>query len=289
MSEDDLEAWAVSNREELTLSFLGYLAEEESASVGHDQNRLWELGSKLMALREGFTPVTAVQLNEEVAAAAADVQQAALVQEDRENKEKESAAVAVAVDQGLLTDAVRRNAALGLSFQGMELLEQQAAALEATMGAQRAQSLTEIIGRKKLMVPEEASSLFSVADAAARILEVLVQIENREERAAVLPDAFSPPIKSQRGAPTVSSEEEEMDDDDDEGEEFLYTSPLQLLQSVDLWLHRVEVAAESGSGGAAPMLNGAVLGMSSDRLVGVLQELREDILGVWDSTSGDDF
>lgn len=253
--------------DQITISFLSWVAERESAAAGAERDRLWALGSRLMALREGFVPLAAAQLGDRLAAAGPAAQTAALAPRG----------------PAPLGDAVRATAALGLTVEGMSLLEQQAAALEATMGARRAAALTEILGRKAVAAPEEAAGLMA-AGAAGRILEVLVQIEGREDRAAMLPEAFTPPASSGAGpaAAAVAS-----DDEGEGSEEELHTTPLQLLQAVDLWLQR----AQGGGGGgvAAPLLVGSALGVEPGRLVEVLEELREDIMGAWESSSGDDF
>lgn len=279
LSEDDLESWVADNRDQVTISFLGWVAEMEAAASGTEQERLWDLGSRLMALREGFTPVAAASLSQDLAAASAAQQS---------QSQPLSTALEVA-GPAPLGDAVRRNAALGLSVEGMELLEQQAAALEATMGSQRAQALTEILGRKQMKKPEEANTLLA-ADAAGRILEVLVQIDNREDRAAMLPEAFTPPAPL-GGHNPANAGNGSLDVENEDDEEDLYTTPLQLLQSVDLWLQRAQSqgSSQQDGRGVAGLLGGAALGLDVRRLVVVLNELREDILGAWDSSSGDDF
>lgn len=279
LTEDDLESWVADNREQVTISFLGWVAELEAAASGTEQERLWDLGSRLMALREGFAPVAAASLSQELVAASAAQQSQA---------QPLSTALEVA-GPAPLGDAVRRNAALGLSVEGMELLEQQAAALEATMGSQRAQALTEILGRKQMKKPEEANTLLA-ADAAGRILEVLVQIDSREDRAAMLPEAFTPPSAPVGGRNPANGGNASVDVENEDDEEDLYTTPLQLLQAVDLWLHRAQIEGSPQDGRSVTgLLGGSALGLDVRRLLVVLNELREDILGAWDSSSGDDF
>ncbi|KAG7668106.1 hypothetical protein Ndes2526B_g03399 [Nannochloris sp. 'desiccata'] len=283
ISEDDLESWVAQNREQLTISFLSWVAEEEAAApAGLEQERLWDLGSRLMALREGLTPVSAKHLSKDLALAATQTNKVAI-------KATGSMVAAGASSSPALAEAVRHNAALGLSLEGMELLEQQASALEATMGTQRAQALTEIIGRKEMtIVPPRETSNPLAADAAGRILEVLLQIDNREDRSAMLPEAFTPP----RDEVYENQEEEEENE-----QEELYTTPLQLLQAVDLWLHRAQSAPPPSTpyldavdpSSSTLLIAGYSLGLDSDQLVRVLQELREDILGAWEYSSTDDF
>lgn len=235
-----------------------------------------------MALREGLTPVSAKHLSKDLALAATQTNKVAI-------KATGSMVAAGASSSPALAEAVRHNAALGLSLEGMELLEQQASALEATMGTQRAQALTEIIGRKEMtIVPPRETSNPLAADAAGRILEVLLQIDNREDRSAMLPEAFTPP----RDEVYENQEEEEENE-----QEELYTTPLQLLQAVDLWLHRAQSAPPPSTpyldavdpSSSTLLIAGYSLGLDSDQLVRVLQELREDILGAWEYSSTDDF
>jgi hypothetical protein len=58
-----------------------------------------------------------------------------------------------------------------------------------------------------------------------RILEVLLEQPHREARRALLPEAFAPP------APGAGpSDEDSATDEEDQGQDLLYTTPLQLLQ-----------------------------------------------------------
>jgi hypothetical protein len=230
-----------------------------------------------MALREGLDPVGMEQLQQELAAAAAA---SACAAAESTGGSGSSGALAVAPGPGLAT-AVGRTAELGLSAQGLALLQQQAAALEAVVGTARAKSLTEIIGRKRVDSPLEAHRLLA-SDAAGRILEVLLSIETREDRAAMLPDAFAPPDVLGEGDESGYTSGSGAEDDDE-----LYTTPLQLLQAIDLQLAR----SRQGGGAAetAGLLAGAGAGLAAGEYDVALRALREDVLSYWEGVSSDSF
>ena len=54
MDEEALNSWAAANRAALTLDFLAWIAQEQSEAASEERERLWALGSKLMAVREGL-------------------------------------------------------------------------------------------------------------------------------------------------------------------------------------------------------------------------------------------
>eukprot|EP00887_Chlorella_sp_A99_P007854 scaffold20.g7854.t1 len=284
MDEAALAGWAAANRERLTLAFLGWLAAEEAAASSTGaREELWELGSKLMALREGLAPVSMERLQSELRGAAL----AAAAGSSAEGEEGGGTggsgpggggALATARPAGLGAVA-RRTAALGLSPEGLALLQQQAAALEAVVGSRRAVALTEVIGRKTV-APGEGLEAATQADEATRILEVLLSIPDREQRAALLPDAFTPPAAAD-GAAAAAAEGE------DGGEEQLCTTPLRLLHALDLAAARLERGGGGGGGGA--LLAGGGLGLDAAELRAALRELREDVLAHWEATAADAF
>lgn len=188
---------------------------------------------------------------------------------------------------------VKQTAELGLSPEGMALLHQQAVALESIVSTSRAHSLTEVIGRKKIETQEEQQNILNMTaqiDVANRILEVLVGIPDRQERAALLGDAFTPPPEDmvQR-----EQQEEEDDDNDNEEEEQVYTSPFRLLQAIDLMLARVDEDSYYGDSSGSTNNSGEEYnyggGMEGTRVV--LEELRDDVVKYWEmtnNTSSDD-
>ena len=93
----------------------------------------------------------------------------------------------------------------------------------------------------------------------------------------MLPDAFTPP--------------DGLDSDDNAYEEQIYTTPLQLLQVVELWLRRMEGGdAEAAAATELPgLLPGAAMGLDAFQLQQLLLELREDIMAAWDAPSEEEF
>ena len=198
LSDPELAAWAAQHRERLSLPFLGWLSEEELATSSDEpdqQQQLWELGSKLMALREGLSPVGNEVLQAELRAAALrcssggssssggasggdgsddDDEEDYGGQQQQQRRRQDAqqpppAAAAAAASTALatpaFTSAVSAAAALGLSPEGMSLFQQQAAALEAVVGTSRATSLTEVIGRVKVQDQRQLQGL-AESDAA---------------------------------------------------------------------------------------------------------------------------
>ena len=194
LSDLELAAWAAQHRERLSLPFLGWLSEEVLAASSDEpdhQQQLWELGSKLMALREGLSPVGNEVLQAELRAAALrcssgggsggsgggdgsddEEEEEGGQQRRRQDARQPPAAAAAAASTALATpafsSAVSAAAALGLSPEGMSLFQQQAAALEAVVGTSRATSLTEVIGRAKV---QDQRQLKGLAESDAAVSE----------------------------------------------------------------------------------------------------------------------
>ena len=87
-----------------------------------------------------------------------------------------------------------------------------------------------------------------------------------------------------------------MDDDADyfpsnAEEEQVFTTPLRLLQAIDLYTSRLQGSSNSqrgGGGGAAPdLLPGSSLGLSLPQLQAALRELREDVDAFGQAGDGD--
>jgi hypothetical protein len=198
LADQELAAWAAQNRERLSLRFLGWLSEEELAAASTDpdnQQQLWDLGSKLMVLREGLSPVgndvlqaelrnaalkCSTSFNsssgededeQELASSPGDVhgstaQRCQDAQQQQQQQDQQQQGLAVLANPAL-GSVVQQAAALGLSPEGMTLFQQQAAALEAMVGVSRARSLTEVIGRTKVQGQQQLDRM-AEADAAVR-------------------------------------------------------------------------------------------------------------------------
>jgi hypothetical protein len=170
MDETKLKHWASSNR--ITLEFLAFVADQEEAC--HDkelQQQLWHLGSRLMALREGLQPTPMSQLETELQAMAEVRRTGAGMSAPAQRGEGQQLPATFTPFES----AIQHTAELGLSSEGMALLQQQAAALETVVGSTRARSLTEVIGRKELHgeVGDVGPSHLNEADAAVSLFHAV--------------------------------------------------------------------------------------------------------------------
>lgn len=68
---------------------------------------------------------------------------------------------------------------------------EQVAALQAGIRDQKARSALELMGRKQLS-PADLQAGLGEAEAAARILQVLLDVPDDMQRLALLPEAFAP-------------------------------------------------------------------------------------------------
>lgn len=75
-----------------------------------------------------------------------------------------------------------------------------------------------------------------------------------------------------------------LDSDDEQGEEQLHTSPLRLLQAVDLYVARLDNPGTTARALAA--LGAGAQQLSTPRLRAVLRELREDVQAYWEAAGG---
>ncbi len=69
-------------------------------------------------------------------------------------------------------------------------------------------------------------------------------------------------------------------------EDQVYTTPLRLLQAIDLYLARLQGGGPAG-GRAQAALPGGSLGLSAAQLQGVLQDLRDDVEAYWQGSDSD--
>ena len=113
----------------------------------------------------------------------------------------------------LQDEAAYSEAVVPWTDQDLALLEAKATALRDSMAQNKAASTTALLGRKDVV-----GDVGDVGDAAARILDVLLDSDDRDW-AALLPQAFE--------------EGGGYDDEDDDTREMLSTTPLLLLQAIE--------------------------------------------------------
>jgi hypothetical protein len=153
-----------------------------------------------------------------------------------------------------------------VSGESMQLLQQQAMALEATIGIRKAESIVQLLGRKRLS-KEEIDRMQQIPDKnnAWRILEVLVRIEDRLERRGLLEEAFLPLNDDVQSS-------EDVDGFFEEDMEALSTTPMALYQEVRSCLRSTErfdtllkdISADANSDAA--------------QIKAALEELQDDIV-----------
>ena len=133
-----------------------------------------------------------------------------------------------------------------LSPEGVALQLEAAADLEESLRASRRSSFAAVAGRAP------ANAVFA-RPAAARIVDLLLSIEDGDELDQTVTDALTPPDDAAE-ADTVASDDEDA----------VWTTPLLLLQAVDARLREVEGGVSyndprapqqiGGGGGVAPKL-----------------------------------
>ena len=270
MNDEELSSLIEERPSILSLSFLEYIIKIEKTVSEEEQQLLDRLGSKLMALKEGIKSI--------------DSDKSPYRSQPTEKNKRTDTATGLShssvienfTNRTNFMASLKNETGLNLSREGMELLQHQAEALDATLGAHRARVLTEIIGRVAISNSKQIDFIDS-SDAAGRILSVLVNIPDREERRKLLPDAFTQPGDE---IPHVDEEKQA----DAMSEEQLFTTPLQLLQAIDLWINRLQFDANEN--GAVKhnctLLIESPLELNQQQLLEALSELREDVLAEWD-------
>ncbi len=203
---------------------------EEAANDPEQQQKLWWLGSRLTVLLEGLDTAS----YEEVVKALEDGVDGG---GDDGDDNKPSAI------------ALRQQSLQQLAPEGLAFLEQQVMALRESMNERKMTSTTALLGRTEQQ-PQGVEAV-AAADAAARILDYLLSLDDAEARAAQLPDAFS-------------AGDGDVADDDDEQEQ-LSTTPLLLLQAIERRMR--------GTGAE----DGMVVG-EGEAVQLALEELRRDVL-----------
>eukprot|EP00890_Picochlorum_soloecismus_P005990 jgi/Picsp_1/6392/NSC_03740-R1_---NA--- len=207
MRKDDaaLIAWGDENKDDITLDFLRWISDEESQSTDENEKKiLGSLGSRLTAICLGMMPNGSTGQQ--------DLEGDHELTEMAQSQAKlEGSASAWPIEGGSKRSPIR------LSNQGMILMEQQAAAFEATIGIRKAETILQLLGRTS--VSEGAPLHFVEKDVSRRILEVLVQVQDKTQRRVLLAEALVP----------ATEDESEVDD----SEEALSTTPFVLLQEVE--------------------------------------------------------
>ena len=139
----------------------------------------------------------------------------------------------------------------------LELLEEQARALEATIGVRKAQSIVQLLGRKALSL-EEMNRIQNIPEKtdAERVLEALMYIDDREERRELMQEAFIP-VSADDGVDTT------------EEQEAISTTPMALYQHILSWQRKLSM---KGNDDILP-----VQGISYQKMQQILEELRTDV------------
>ncbi|KAK9836298.1 hypothetical protein WJX81_003355 [Elliptochloris bilobata] len=195
------------------------MAKREAEENGGANNELSTLCSRLVVLREGLVPV--------------DSEDPAL-QSERALSTHAEADVSAGALEPRWSELARRDGASALTWEAAAEGKRQTASLDRSMRDARERSSVALLGRKVLRedtAEAAAASAAAAGDAAGRILQALLAMPGRKARAAMLPSAF---------------EAAGTDDAPDPEEELLSTSPLRLLQAVDLALARLERGVAAG-------------------------------------------
>ncbi|CAL5224445.1 g7132 [Coccomyxa viridis] len=153
--------------------------------------------------------------------------------------------------------------------EAAELQQQQISQLSASMRQARMRSTVELLGRKQLAPGEELP--LTPADPASRILEALLNVPDQAERLQMLPEALQAPD------PATAAAEEDLET------ELLWTTPVRLLQAIDVALLRMQRPTSGSPTGDKLLSDG-----NSERIRDVqkeLQVLREEVFRIWDNES----
>jgi len=295
-SEEELLLWAMDDDVEISLDFLRWISDRESSSIDElEKEKLCNLGGTLTAVHVGLVPVGKDQL--EGVNAEFTMRGETRVRDGGDggdgggggsgsgsnsssNNSRNSGASSGTSSSARDGVSIQREMPMKLSAESMVLLQQQAAALEATVGIRRAESLVQLLGRRQIST--DAQMTMVKKEDSKRILEVLVQIRDRQQRCLMMLEAFVPVTEDDDGGGGGDDVEEF-----DEGEEALSTTPFVLLQTIDGILHSETKSEELLEDVSAQM----GLPMPREHLDRILSELREDVMSsLFDSnSSGDSF
>ncbi|KAG1675124.1 hypothetical protein FOA52_003347 [Chlamydomonas sp. UWO 241] len=165
-----------------------------------------------------------------------------------------------------------------LTPEGVKRAHADAEELAVDMRSRRKRSVQSLIGRAKLS-SEQADALMA-GSAASRILDMLLLLPTPAERAALLPDCFTPPAAAVTDGGSSSS------DGGAGGEEELWCTPSQMLSEVEARVRAVSGDGPGGAGmlgaaGARVALPVARHQLTGPELLDALQQLKEGIKGSW--------
>ncbi|KAK9815172.1 hypothetical protein WJX73_009667 [Symbiochloris irregularis] len=235
-TSQEVRALADKHPEVLSLDYLLWIADREAASGGDKKARLTQICGQLVAIRLGIDSASLDITQAEIAAAQAaepsrlpDALRRLYLPDTLQDQQDD-------IVTGLMpaTDVEQRRQALArhqigsaLSVEQAAAAEEQVAALMAGIHEQKVRSGLQLMGRKELDPADAALPLdLGEADAAERILQVLLDAPDALSRQLLLPEAFEQ-------APAGSEAAHEDPDVD-----LLSTSPLRLLQAIDRHLTR---------------------------------------------------
>ncbi|KAL3138774.1 hypothetical protein ABBQ32_005618 [Trebouxia sp. C0010 RCD-2024] len=292
--------------DDVSLSFLQWLASREEQLQGDAKLRLAVLAGQLLALREGLDPSgfddvadeLQMQWQESLHLGLPDQQQhqssgtqqqqtpnqsqpqssnEARVREPSATEQMNSVvfpATPSSLEQSLVVRGAECAAALN-AFSQASIVRQykQVQLLNLDVRQAHAQSTVQLIGRKQI----SASDPPQMEGAAQRILDHLLGLPTAELRREVLPEAFQPPECG-----VAEEEYGSLSGRDEATTEQLSTSPLQLLQAVDLELARIRNQSSTGAEDSKMMLPAG--DFSTGKMHDALQQLRADVLAHWDAS-----
>lgn len=159
------------------------------------------------------------------------------------------------------------------------------------MRARRRRSFAAVAGRMRIDSPEQEAALLAPR-AAARILDLLLSLPGGSQRAALLPDCFSPPPEEPATAEGASGSGGGGGVVEGPDADQLWCTPLQLLNEIDARTRGAAAAPATmdrseGAPASARAIGGAHHGLSGEAYASALRQLREEVATRWlDSLPG---
>ncbi|DBA83602.1 TPA: hypothetical protein ACH3X1_006170 [Trebouxia sp. C0004] len=276
----ELRRYVQQSTDSISLSFLEWLASREDQLNGDAKLKLAVLAGQLVALREGLDPYNFEEVADELQQ---HWQATGQPQLPTGNSATYTLAKTSTLELFPSTPASLQQSIVPQRFPGngpdMQAFSQASIARQyeqvrlfnLDVEQARAKSTIQIIGRKKISAEELTQG--TVSSSAQRILKVLLELPSAELRREVLPEAFVSSATERSQVQYETSLESEVVET-----EQLSTTPLQLLQAVDLELARLSKHNSAEDNKALP---GATLAHYKD-MSSTLLQLRTDILNIWD-------